>query len=252
LSRGAFTFGFELLMSERRDFSDAREAILYAHEGTGDLSAPFISAFPVAGASLSVMTGAGGQSTISSSDRVADRLDELQFDLGEGPCWTAMSDRAPVLCPDLRTDGAEWPAFADAVLSDDITEDVTSLFAFPLKVGSLDIGAVDLYGTDNRPLEPSEVAEASTLADLAAWQILRRILQDHDELYDAGSLGFARREVHQATGMMIVQLGISPEDAELLLRAHAFSTGRAVREVANDIVERRLDFTPRRPPAGRA
>jgi len=47
---------------------------------------------------------------------------------------------------------------------------------------------------------------------------------------------------HQATGMVHAQMNISASDAALLLRAHAFSTGTSVREVASDIVARRIDF----------
>jgi hypothetical protein len=235
-------------MAERRAFMEAKKVILNAHESKADLSAPFISAFPVAGAALSVLAGPPGQSTMYSSDRVADRLDELQFDLGEGPCWTALASRAPVLRSNIRADGhTDWPAFTEAVLTDAITGVVSSMFAFPLVVGTLDIGAIDLYGTEHRGLAATEVAEASALARLAAWQVLRRILDDHDQLYDTESLGYGRREIHQATGMVIVQLSVTPEDAELLLRAHAFSSGRSVRDVATDIVERKLDFTPQPP-----
>jgi hypothetical protein len=117
------------------------------------------------------------------------------------------------------------------------------VFAFPLSVGSMDVGAVDLYLSKPGSLQKTEVQDASSLADVAAWQVLRRILDEHDELDDGTSLSFARREIHQATGMVLAQLNVSVEDAELYLRAHAFSTGRSVSEVANDVVERRLDFS---------
>ncbi|WP_375372628.1 ANTAR domain-containing protein [Clavibacter capsici] len=52
--------------------------------------------------------------------------------------------------------------------------------------------------------------------------------------------------MHQATGMVIAQMGLSAADALLVLRGHAFATNRSVRDVANDVVERRLDFTPAR------
>jgi hypothetical protein len=239
------------MMADRQAFSDAKKAILNSHESKVNLSAPFISAFPVAGAAVSVLAGPPGHSTMYSSDRIADRLDELQFDLGEGPCWTALAERAPVLRSNIRDGNTDWPAFTEAVLTDAITGRVSSMFAFPLIVGTLDLGAIDLYGIEYRGLAPTEVAEASALASLAAWQVLRRILEDHDQLYDTESLGYARREIHQATGMVIVQLDVSPEEAELLLRAHAFSSGRSVREVANDIVERKLDFTPLPPSRAR-
>jgi hypothetical protein len=43
--------------------------------------------------------------------------------------------------------------------------------------------------------------------------------------------------------MILAQLDISAADAALLLRAHAFSSGRTVAEVASDVIERRIDFT---------
>jgi AmiR/NasT family two-component response regulator len=49
-------------------------------------------------------------------------------------------------------------------------------------------------------------------------------------------------QVHQASGMVTVQAGVSIDEAFLMLRAHAFATGRPVAEVAKDVVERRLRF----------
>lgn len=51
-----------------------------------------------------------------------------------------------------------------------------------------------------------------------------------------------RREVHQATGMIIVQLGTDPTSAFMRLRAHAFASERSVESVAHDVVSRILDF----------
>jgi len=230
-------------MSARQAFSKARSDLLYAHERNTSLCAPFLSVLPVSGASVSVLAGVGGQSTVCSSDPTAARLDELQFDLGEGPCWDALSTRVPVLHPDLHADGPGiWPLFANAVHENAATGDVRALYAFPLFVGSLGIGAVDLYASSHIPLEAEQITDATELASLASWQVLRRILADNatDDL--GGPSINNRREVHQATGMVLAQLGISAADAALLLRAHAYSSGRSVAEVANDIVERRLDF----------
>jgi hypothetical protein len=232
----------EGIMPKREIFEQAQRDLLYAHERNTSLCAPFLAVLPMAGASVSLLSASNGQSTMCSSDDTAARLDELQFDLGEGPCWDAMSTRRPVLTPDLAATGSQtWPLFANAV-HDALGDDVRSIFAFPLTVGSLDIGAVDLYSPSNAPMRADEVMDATKLASLAAWQVLRRVLSDRpDENPDR--LGTNnRREVHQATGMVLAQLDISAADAALLLRAHAFSSGRTVAEVANDVIERRLDF----------
>ena len=52
-----------------------------------------------------------------------------------------------------------------------------------------------------------------------------------------------RREVHQATGMVLVQLNTTATDAFLRLRSHAFASGRTVQDVAHDVVTRQLDFS---------
>jgi hypothetical protein len=221
----------------REVFEDAKRAIIYSLERNTSLCDPFLLVVPVSGVAISVLATPAAQSTICSSDGTAAHLDELQFDLGEGPSWDALSSRSPSLHSDVQIDGqASWPAFASAVRG----SDVHAMYAFPLMVGSLDIGAVDLYSSNAGPLSPGQVADASALAQLTGWQVLRRLLTLGP---DDGGPSRSRREVHQATGMILVQLGISADEASLLLRAHAFSSGRSVKEVANDVVERRLDFS---------
>ncbi|KPI12010.1 GAF domain protein [Actinobacteria bacterium OK074] len=55
--------------------------------------------------------------------------------------------------------------------------------------------------------------------------------------------GLHRAAVHQATGMISVQLGVSLEEALVRLRAHAYGSERPVGEVAQDVVARRLRFS---------
>lgn len=208
-----------------------------------DLCAPFLAVLPVTGASISILGGVAGPGTICSSDRLATRLDELQFDLGEGPCWQAMSSRRPVLTEDIRhqVPSDAWPSLVRALDG----ELVSGVFAFPLSVGSLGIGAVDLYTEKPSRLEPVDVADAMTLAAHAAWHVLRRVLDDHDSQEDsgAGAPELSRREFHQATGMVLAQMGVPASDAALLIRAHAFSTGRSVLEVSRKVVDRSLVFS---------
>jgi hypothetical protein len=54
---------------------------------------------------------------------------------------------------------------------------------------------------------------------------------------------FSRREVEQATGMVLAQMGISGDDARVVLQGDAFATNRPVRDVAADVIARTLDFT---------
>jgi hypothetical protein len=183
----------------------------------------------VAGASISTMGGMLSAETLSATDPVIARVDELQLDLGEGPCWDAFGTGVPVL----------EPAFSPALQE----ERIGALFAFPMSVGPLRIGAIDLYDVRPRDLGPEDVEQVARFAARAGRTVLRRALRLADVDDDESGPPHARRVIHQATGFVIAQLGIPAEDAELLIRASAFAEGRSMREIAEELVSRRRRFT---------
>lgn len=237
-------------MVDRTVFNEAIRDISTAHEGGAasgarpSLCRPFLKVLPVAGAALSTIGSGLGVATVCASDAAAARIDELQIDLGEGPCWDAIATGKPVIRPDLAAEPRpDWPVFMKALAQFDIG----AIFAFPLALGQLEVGSVDLYSHEARDLTDTEIADVEALGEIAAWQVLRRVVADLDQAgvdVDADpSPGFSRKQVHQATGMIIAQLEVSATDALLLLRAHAFASERTVREVAFDVVSRTLDFS---------
>jgi len=226
-------------MVENTRFEAAKRSMAFAFERHTSLAEPFLDLLPVEGVAVSVLRGPSGQWTVSASNTTAGWLDELQFGLGEGPCWDAMDAGAPVSAPDLRSGtDARWPAFTDAVNAD---SRVAAIYAFPLVLGSLQIGAVDLYSSSPGDLSTTDLANASALSGIATWQVLRTMLAEQP--FDDLPIPAHRREVHQATGMVLVQLGLGAEEAGLVIRAHAFATGMTVIEVASEIVARRLNFS---------
>ncbi|WP_235565710.1 GAF and ANTAR domain-containing protein [Microbacterium sp. Root166] len=198
----------------------------------------FVRLFPVNGAAVSTLGDLLGSETLSATDGRAARLDELQFDLGEGPCWDALRSGRPVSESAMATGGrSRWPAFADAAHG----EDVTSMFAFPLIVGPLRIGAVDMYSHEPLTLSDTQTRRASALAEVVGRSVLRNALKSLDDLEPANN-PHSRRVVHQATGVVLAQLDISADDAQLVVQAHAFTTGRAVMDVATEVVNGVLRF----------
>ena len=90
-------------------------------------------------------------------------------------------------------------------------------------------------------------ADALVLADVAAQSVL--MLQAGAPpgglAVELGVGADVRYVVHQASGMVAAQLGVSVGQALLRLRAHAFGHDRALTEVAHDVVARTLRFDPR-------
>jgi hypothetical protein len=207
------------------------------------LSYPFVDVLPVAGASVSTLGDFLGSETVSASDALAARIDELQFDLGEGPCWDAVATALPVLAPDLRSHpSGRWPAFSRAILDDELG----AIFAFPLFVGPLRIGAVDLYALRPTELTDTQSMQASAMAEVVSRRVLRRAIMRMNQ--DAGSddktsNAFSRRVIHQATGMVLSQLDIASDDARLVIEGHAFASNRSMMDVATDIVDGTLNFS---------
>jgi hypothetical protein len=219
-------------------FRAASDALSSGSSRESELARPFLSLLPVTGASVSTFGPLLGAETISATDDKALRVDELQFDLGEGPCWDALASRSPVLEPDFATRaGTVWPEFSRALQA----EQIGALFAFPLVFGPLGIGAVDLYSRRPVSLTEEQQEQAQSLSAIVSRIILRNALKRLEGEDDPSP--FSRRLVHQATGMVLAQLGISAADAHLIIQARAFSESRPMREVATDIVERRIDFT---------
>jgi hypothetical protein len=225
--------------------NDGFSAALEELTRSGDLpemfSEPFVDFLPVTGASVSTLGDLLGSETISASDRRAARLDELQFDLGEGPCWDALRTARPVAEPALSRLGAErWPAFAAAARA----EPVQSIFAFPLIVGPLRLGAVDLYSTEPTALAATESRRALALTEVISRHILHAALSK-GPYDDAVANPLSRRLIHQATGVVLAQLGIAADDARLLIQGHAFASGRSMMEIGDEIISGGLVFVRR-------
>ena len=199
-----------------------------------------MNVFPVSGAAVSTLGEVMGSETLAASDPQAARLDELQFDLGEGPCWDAMITGKPVLQPDIAESGHDrWPSFSDSLAS----EGVSSVFAFPLGVGPLRFGAIDLYSADRVRLDEMQTRHAAAMADVVSRHVLRRAITAVGVEPDDTTNAFSRRLVHQATGMVLAQINVSADDALLVIEGHAFAAGRPMMEVAQEIIGGQLRFS---------
>lgn len=218
----------------------AAMAVLEADGAPGRYSTSFLMTFPVDGASVSTLGDVLGTEIVSSTGPDAHRLDELQFDLGEGPCWDAIRLGEPIVEADLPGVGMRrWPAFAAAAVH---KSQAASIFAFPVAVGPLRFGAVDLFTTSRLTLSPRQTRQATAMAKVIGRHLLREAVDRTHEDDSSEARRSSRREVHQATGMVLAQLETTAEEALLLIQGHAFATGEPVAVVASEIVERRLHF----------
>jgi hypothetical protein len=197
-------------------------------------------------ADVSLMTGAGimlmagdvQQGSVCSSNDVSALIEDLQYTLGEGPCVDAYRGDRPVLEPDLAGQSDRWLAFTPPA----VAAGARALFGFPLQVGGIRLGALNLYRDRPGEMSDDQFADALVLAGLAAQAVLA--MQAHaqpgtlaTELEDGADFRFV---VHQASGMVSVQLGVGVAEALARLRAFAFGSDRLLTDVAEAIVARKL------------
>lgn len=187
------------------------------------------------------MAISGGQhrGTLFSSDERARTMEDLQFSLGEGPCLDCYHERHPVLVPEVAGQ-RQWPAFAESASA----AGLAAIFAFPLVAYDAPVGAFNFYRDQPGGLDDGQVQVGMTLADVATRLVLDAMAKQPPEWLPPSLETFMRerREVHEATGMLAVQLQVGVDEALAYLRAYAWSHGRPLGEVSVDVVERRLRF----------
>jgi hypothetical protein len=197
----------------------------------------------VTGVGLALVGRAGINGIVAATRGAARDLEDLQFTLGEGPCVEASRTGRPVLCPNLAADGMQrWPAFTSG--AEDLG--VAAAFTFPLRVGDSPIGVLDLYRRRAGRLEEPHLEHAVAFAD-AAVAVLLHLQERVIAAPNTGAPGLAdladrRSVVHQAAGMISVQLDSDVADALLRLRAHAWVHQIPIAQVATEVVARRLRF----------
>lgn len=229
-----------------RTASDIISSLMTEDQGSGSLPEDLCrrcgEELPVDGVGLALMNDAGHQGVIAATDGSARLLEDLQFTLGEGPCFDASRNRTPVLQPDLaKTASTRWPAFGPAVLE----AGIAAIFSFPLQIGAIRLGIMDLYRTTPGSLDAEQLGDALAHADAAVLILLH--LQTitapgkglHPELRDPVQ---NRAEVHQATGVISVQAQVGLTEALLLLRAHAYTTSRPILTIAREVLVGTLRF----------
>jgi hypothetical protein len=193
------------------------------------------------GAGIMLLSGDLPLGSLGSTNPVSELIEELQYTLGEGPCVDAHHLGVAVLEPGLATPVlARWQAFTPLV----VAAGVEAVFGFPVRVGAVRLGALDLYRNRPGPLSDDQYADALVMADVAARAIL--VMQADaspgsiaNEVEAEANFHFV---VHQASGMVSVQLDVSVAEALIRLRAYAFRTSRPVAHVAREVVDRRLRF----------
>ncbi|MGA8978855.1 MAG: GAF and ANTAR domain-containing protein [Pedococcus sp.] len=201
----------------------------------GRLCASAVTILGVRGVSVTLAYTGEERVTLCSTDDVAARLEDLQEVLGQGPGRRAYSSgRQVVVDLDSEVDD-RWPQFG-AAAHDSLGP--LRICAVPIRPDHEILGVLTAHLDHGRPLA-LEPQSCQFLADTLGAALLR---DPHAADTDMSGPWAERAAIHQATGMVVAQLRVGVEDALALLRAHAFAAESTLAQIADDVIQRRLDF----------
>ncbi|MGN9815251.1 GAF and ANTAR domain-containing protein [Streptomyces sp. SD11] len=183
---------------------------------------------PVDAVTLALWTDTPERRMLFATSPAAQRLEELQFEVGEGPCVTAATTGRPLMVEDLQGTVTQWPLFGP--LAREQLPSVGAIYAFPLVEGDAHLGSADMLRFEAGPLG-AEAEAAAILAVRAAALILLTAKV-------SPALDIHWRRTHVATGVMAERLGISPAEALARLRSMALGTGRPLPDLTEDVLAR--------------
>lgn len=184
--------------------------------------------------------------TVGVAGAVGRPLEELQVVLGEGPSQDGLRYGLAVLVQDLMASKQQtrWPLYAPVATG----HGVRAQFVLPMQVGAAHFGVLSLYLERAGPLCSRDLGDAKVFAEVALGWIIDELAPGSSDAVPEPRerLPFLddRTEIHQATGMVSVQLGVTLGTALLRIRARAFAEDRLLSDLAQAVVARTVRFQP--------
>jgi GAF domain-containing protein len=230
------------------DFKELQDALLgtrgveqFLHEMAG-LAARRVSG----GLSCGMTMQANGRPvTVACSDPVAARVDEVQYELDDGPCLHAMRDGRTVRIEDTA-DKARWPEFETRAAA----HGIRSCLALPLNADGRPVGALNLYARGTSAFGPVEARRAENFAENAsgALTLAMRLASRAALIEQLRSSLTSRTVIDQALGIIMAREHCTQARAFAILRSASQNSNVKIRHIATAIVTSVTGESPQPPP----
>jgi transcriptional regulator with GAF, ATPase, and Fis domain len=180
----------------------------------------------------------GALELLASTSEQSRIVETMQLAAEAGPCVACYREGLPVNVPDISTQAADWPDFAESA----IEQGFHGVFAIPMRLRAATIGTMNLLRTQSGDLNQADLRVAQALANVATIGILHeRSLRASDavrqQLQEALN---SRTVIEQAKGVIAYRNDVDMDEAFRLLRTHARSHQTSLVETARGVVERRI------------
>lgn len=178
---------------------------------------------------VAVSIAHGRWATTVATDEWAERLEEYQHTVGDGPSAAVVASGLAVLAPDVLARRSRWPVFAERAAA----QGLAAVFAVPVpRADSSPLGTLTLYRRSTGALSVSELRHTAVMAGFTAKLI------ELDDVADSAAVRGRLATIVAATDALALRHTVTRDDALVLLRARAYAQDRPVHEVAAAVVDR--------------
>jgi GAF domain-containing protein len=179
------------------------------------------------------MRSSGRPVTVACSDQVAARVDEVQYELDDGPCLHAMRDGCMVRIEDTA-EKACWPEFEAQAAA----HGIRSCLALPLNADGKPVGALNLYSRRTSAFGAAEARRVENFAENASGALsLAMRLASHATLIEQlRSSLISRTVIDQALGIIMARERCTQARAFTILRAASQNSNVKLRDIASAVV----------------
>jgi GAF domain-containing protein len=192
----------------------------------------------VGAAGLMLAAPEGDLRVMASSSEAMRVLELFEIQSQDGPCLDCYHTGRPVMSGDLTFDD-RWPRFAPEALA----AGFSSVHALPMRLRGAVIGALNLFQVEPGEMRQDDIDAAQALTDVATIAVLQhRAAVDARILNDQLNAALnSRIAIEQAKGVVGERLGIDMQEAFTALRNHARSHNLRMVDVANGVIDGKLD-----------
>ncbi|MBV9093578.1 MAG: GAF and ANTAR domain-containing protein [Streptosporangiaceae bacterium] len=184
--------------------------------------------------------------TVACSDPVAAQVDEVQYQLDDGPCLHAMRHGGTVGIDDTA-DMSRWPEFGMRAFS----HGIRSCLAVPLNAAGRPAGALNLYARTVSAFGAKEAERAEKFAANASGAVLLAMrMASHAALIEQLRSSLTSRTViDQALGIVMARERCNQGRAFEILRSASQNSNTKLRDIASAVITSVSGEPPQPPPA---
>jgi hypothetical protein len=171
--------------------------------------------------------------TVGASDRIAQRIDDMERQAGDGPCVDAIEEETPQIETDLTTPN-QWPQLAARMVAE---TPVRGAMGFRILVDRRKTGALNLFSDTPNVFDTESAGQAILLASFASVAV-NAVAQGEDVSTLRRGL-LSNREIGKAVGMLMMLHNVEEQEAFDVLRRYSQDLNIKIADVARTVIENR-------------